>query len=103
MRFSGWSRRRGSWASPFPATPSRRLALTSATPAQQRNAIVEVNTTMAALALARGIAFVDIFDISAAAGTDRSLVADDGLHPSEAQYRRWLERILPVVKGLLER
>jgi lysophospholipase L1-like esterase len=71
-------------------------------PGQQRCAIVEVNATMAALALARGIAFVDIFDISAAAGADRSLVADDGLHPSGAQYRRWLERILPVVRGLLE-
>ena len=30
----------------------------------------------------RGIAFVDIFDISLAAASDRSLVADDGLHPS---------------------
>ena len=34
----------------------------------------------------RGIAYVDIFDISLRAADDRSLVADDGLHPSGAQY-----------------
>ena len=33
--------------------------------------------------------------------TDRSLVADDGLHPSGAQYGRWVERIAPVVEALL--
>ena len=33
--------------------------------------------------------------------TDRSLVADDGLHPSGAQYALWVERIAPVVGGLL--
>ena len=66
-------------------------------PRQQHDAIVAVNATMARLAAARGIAFVEIFDISLEAGTDRSLVAVDGLHPSGAQYARWVERILPVV------
>ena len=42
-----------------------------------------------------------IFDISREAATDRSLVASDGLHPSGAQYARWVERLLPVVEGLL--
>ena len=32
---------------------------------------------------------------------DRSLVAADGLHPSGAQYALWVERIRPVVEGLL--
>jgi acyl-CoA thioesterase-1 len=68
---------------------------------QQRQAIIEVNATLAALAARRGIAFVDIFDISGAAAADPSLVAADGLHPSGAQYARWVERILPVVRGLL--
>ena len=40
-----------------------------------------------------GIAFVDIFDISLRAADDRSLVADDGLHPSGTQYGLWVERI----------
>ena len=58
-----------------------------ADPSKQRNAIVEANATMAALASDRSIAFVDIFAISQAAAADRSLVADDGLHPSGSQYR----------------
>jgi lysophospholipase L1-like esterase len=70
-------------------------------PGQQHGAIVEHNAIMARLAHERGIAFVDIFDISLEAADDRSLVADDGLHPSGAQYARWVERIAPVVRDLL--
>jgi len=70
-------------------------------PGQRRKAIVAVNATMAALAARRGIAFVDIFAVSAAAADDLSMVAADGLHPSGDQYARWLERILPVVEGLV--
>jgi lysophospholipase L1-like esterase len=58
---------------------------------------------MARLAGERGIAFVDTFDLSLRAAGDRSLVADDGLHPSGAQYALWVERILPVVERLLRR
>ena len=47
----------------------------------------------------RGIAFVDIFDISARADRDRTLVARDGLHPSGVQYGLWVDRIEPVVRG----
>jgi acyl-CoA thioesterase-1 len=65
-------------------------------PDDQHDAIVANNTIMARLAAARGIAFVDIFDLSMEAAADRSLVADDGLHPSGEQYRRWVERIAPV-------
>ena len=39
--------------------------------------------------------------VSARAAEDRSLVAADGLHPSGAQYARWVERIAPVVEGLV--
>ena len=70
-------------------------------PRQQRDAIVEHNAIMARLAAARGLAWVDIIDISLEAAEDRSLVAGDGLHPSGAQYARWVERIAPVVRGLL--
>jgi lysophospholipase L1-like esterase len=56
---------------------------------------------MARLSRARGIAFVDIFDLSLRAAEDRSLVADDGLHPSGAQYALWVERIAPIVESLL--
>ena len=66
-------------------------------PGAQHDGIVANNASMARLAGERGIAFVDIFDISLEAAVDRTLVADDGLHPSGIQYGRWLERIVPVV------
>jgi lysophospholipase L1-like esterase len=72
-------------------------------PTQQRDAIVAINDVMARLAKERGIAFVDIFDLSVRAATDRTLVATDGLHPSGAQYALWVERLKPVVEYLLGR
>jgi acyl-CoA thioesterase I len=70
-------------------------------PRRQHEGIVANNAIMERLAGARGIAFVDIFDISLEAVADRSLVATDGLHPSGVQYERWVERIAPVVEDLL--
>jgi acyl-CoA thioesterase-1 len=70
-------------------------------PSQQRDEIVRDNGIMDRLTRARGVTFVDIFDISTVAATDLSLVAGDGLHPSGIQYGRWVERIAPVVEGLL--
>jgi acyl-CoA thioesterase I len=72
-------------------------------PRRQHDTIVAANTTMARLAEERGIAFVDTFDLSLRAAGDRSLVADDGLHPSGAQYALWVARILPEVERLLRR
>jgi lysophospholipase L1-like esterase len=72
-------------------------------PRRQHHGIVAANATMARLAAEHGIAFVDTFDISLRAAGDRSLVADDGLHPSGAQYALWVERILPVVEALIGR
>ena len=72
-------------------------------PRRKHDAIVAANATMARLAAERGIAFVDTFDISLRAGRDRTLVADDGLHPSGAQYALWVERIVPVVEALIGR
>ncbi|TAL09736.1 MAG: SGNH/GDSL hydrolase family protein, partial [Chloroflexota bacterium] len=70
-------------------------------PAQQAAGIRENNAILATLAAARGITVVDIHDISLDAATDRSLVASDGLHPSGAQYARWVARIAPVVASLV--
>lgn len=72
-------------------------------PTQQHDGIVANNAVMARLARERGIAFVDIFDLSLRAADDRSLVAGDGLHASGAQYGLWVERLLPVVEELLGR
>jgi acyl-CoA thioesterase I len=72
-------------------------------PAAQHDAIAAENAAMARLAGNHGIAFVDIFDLSLGAARDRALVADDGLHPSGLQYRRWVDRLAPVVETLLSR
>jgi acyl-CoA thioesterase-1 len=72
-------------------------------PADQHDGIVAANAMMARLAGERGIAFVDIFDLSLRVAVDRSLVAGDGLHPSGAQYRLWVERLAPVLDALVRR
>jgi lysophospholipase L1-like esterase len=70
-------------------------------PAVQSERIREYNGILAAASGDRGVAWVDIHDLSLDALGDRSLVADDGLHPSGEQYRRWVVRIAPVVAALL--
>ena len=62
---------------------------------------VAANATMARRCQYAGIAYVDTFDLSLRAAADRTLVAADCLHPSGAQYALWVERIAPVVAGLL--
>ena len=72
-------------------------------PGARSAAIAEFNDIISGAARARGVAVVDIRDISLEAAEDPSLVAGDGLHPSSAQYARWVERIAPVVGDLLTR
>ena len=72
-------------------------------PATQSAAIRRNNAILERVAAERGIAYVDTFDLSLHVAEDRSLVADDGLHPSGAQYALWVERIAPVVEELLGR
>jgi acyl-CoA thioesterase-1 len=71
-------------------------------PDQQSDAIVRANAIMREACESREIPFVpEIFEISQAARDDPSLVADDGLHPSGAQYRLWVDVIAPVVEELI--
>jgi lysophospholipase L1-like esterase len=72
-------------------------------PDSQRAGIVTNNAILARLAAERGIAFVDVFEISRRAGAERALVAADGLHPSGAQYELWVDAVAPVVERLLGR
>lgn len=71
-------------------------------PVRQSACIRAVNAISTEEAAARGIAVVDIYDVSLRATNDRSLVAGDGLHPSGAQYGLWVDRIEPVVSRTLE-
>jgi acyl-CoA thioesterase I len=72
-------------------------------PTTQRAGIVRLNGILRERCEAARVRFVDgIFAISGEAATDTTLVASDGLHPSGAQYRRWVtERIEPAVRELL--
>ncbi len=71
-------------------------------PDQQRAGIVWVNAILGEECSQREIHFVaDVFEISRAAATDRSLVAADGLHPSGAQYTLWVDAIQPAVEELM--
>ena len=72
-------------------------------PSSQAAAILAFNAVMAEASAARSITHVDITDLTLRAGDDRSLVAQDGLHPSGAQYALWVDRIAPVVAALLDR
>lgn len=71
-------------------------------PHLQSDRIVRINAILREACELRGIMFVpDIFEISQRAGDDPELVAEDGLHPSGKQYRRWVEAIAPVLEALL--
>jgi acyl-CoA thioesterase-1 len=72
-------------------------------PRRRHDGIVAVNEAIAREAADRGIAFVDIFDLSLRVKDDPTLVANDGLHPSGRQYGLWVERIAPVVARLIGR
>jgi len=59
------------------------------------------NAAARELCEAHGVAFVDITDISRDGGGEPAMLADDALHPSAAQYARWVAAALPVAMRLL--
>jgi lysophospholipase L1-like esterase len=44
-----------------------------------------------------GIAYINITPESRNAATDKTLVASDGLHPSEKMYKEWVEIMFPQI------
>lgn len=70
-------------------------------PARQAAGIRAVNEGLGDVAKDRRVVVVDIHDLSLRAGSDRSLVARDGLHPSGTQYALWVDRIAPAVTALI--
>jgi lysophospholipase L1-like esterase len=59
------------------------------------------NTILREVAAARSITVVDVSPIADLMPRDRTLVTDDGRHPSAKQYGGWVELIAPVVFALL--
>src|SRR5437867_3760524 len=58
--------------------------------------IASFNKVIADESKKRGVRVVDIFELSKKMGTDPSLVAADGLHPSAREYAEWEKIIFPV-------
>src|SRR5437667_5282767 len=67
------------------------------------NGIISFNKIIAEEATNRGLRLVDIFELSKKMGTDRSLVATDGLHPSAKAYAEWEKIIFPAAVQLLNK
>jgi len=64
--------------------------------------ISEFNEIIKAEGLKRKLPVVDIFEISKKMGSDNSLVARDGLHPSAKEYAEWEKVILPEAIKVLK-
>ena len=54
------------------------------------------NTVKRALATQYKVHFIDITEGTRAAYTDESLLASDGLHPSEKEYAFWAEKVAKI-------
>ncbi len=48
-----------------------------------------------------GAHYLDITPLSRKAGGDKTLLAEDGLHPSGEMYQRWVKDLLPIALDLL--
>lgn len=68
-------------------------------PGKVADEIDNFNATAQAICLDRGCHWVDVTGISRGAG--RQLLANDGLHPSGAQYALWVDVIEPVARSIL--
>ena len=79
---------------PFAAGTGRDLATIA-------RELDDYNAAARALCEARGIAFVDITQLSRQLGADPMMLAADGLHPSAAMYAQWTRLALPVARRLL--
>lgn len=64
-------------------------------------AIDQWNAVYKKVTLEYGLSWYNITPISRKATTDRSLVANDGLHPSGKMYQQWVDFIGPNVLNLL--
>lgn len=65
--------------------------------------IASFNKTITDESKKRDLRVVDIFDFSKKMGSDRSLIAADGLHPSAKEYAEWEKIIFPAALELLKR
>lgn len=81
---------------PFAAnyTDSNRTKIS--TEIDQYNAFAEK------ICISKNVTFISITDITRQGLSNSTLVASDGLHPSESAYKMFVDRILPQVKMILQ-
>jgi lysophospholipase L1-like esterase len=61
----------------------------------------QYNTYAKAVAIDHGCQFVNITNASLMAKSDKTLLADDQLHPSGVQYKAWVTLIQPIAKDII--
>jgi len=66
------------------------------------NEINQYNTFAENYCISKNVVFVSITDITKQGLNTPSLVASDGLHPSETAYKMFVERMCPKVKMVLQ-
>ena len=60
------------------------------------------NAVAGEVCTAHGVAFVDVTGVSREHGSEATMLAEDGLHPSAAMYIDWTQRALPATELLLQ-
>ncbi len=59
------------------------------------------NAVAAGICAMHDVEFVDIAPVARHRGADPAMLVEDGLHPSAAMYRLWVDEALPVARKLL--
>ncbi len=67
---------------------------------QSAAGIAELNGLLLQVAAERGVTVVDVAPIADRVTFDRTLVADDGIHPSAKQYAGWADLVAMAVRQL---
>lgn len=70
-------------------------------PARVAAAIDTFNRVAGEIAARAGVVYVDVTAASRQAGAAPDMLVEDGLHPSAAQYTRWLGTLLPAARRAL--
>ncbi len=71
-------------------------------PEKIANALKRYNNTARNISRKYDVSFINITPISKKATTDLTLIANDGLHPSEKMYRQWVAELFPVVLSKIQ-
>jgi len=64
--------------------------------------IDQYNAINREITLSRGIEWIDVTGISRLAKEDKTLIASDGLHPSEKMYTEWVRPATPEILKMLK-